>query len=288
MKNYKDWIIEKILLVLGISSIVVLAMIFLFLLKDGLQFFSVVSLKDFLTGDTWLPTSKPASFGILPLLVGSFAVTLVALTIAVPFGLALAIYLGEIASSRTKEILKPTVELLAAIPSVVYGFIGITVIAPAVKSFFNISSGFTLFTGGLILALMALPTIVSIAEDALHAVPGSYKEASLALGASSWETIVHVILPAAKSGLIAAIMLGMGRVIGETMTVLMVTGNAPIIPGSIFESGRTMTATIAAEMGETVHGSTHYYSLFGIGLVLFTITFAINFTADYFVQRQRG
>jgi phosphate transport system permease protein len=214
-------------------------------------------------------------------------VTVGAAIISIPIGVACAIYIAEIAPVKAKEILKAGIELLAAIPSVVLGFIGMITLVPLVKSVFHLPTGLTALSGSIMLAFMAMPTIVSIAEDALYSVPKTYKEGALALGATHWQTIWRVMLPAASSGILAAIMLGIGRVIGETMAVMMITGNAAIMPKSIFMPVRTLTATIAAEMGEAVVGSEHYFALFVIGIVLFIISFAINVTADLFLHRKQ-
>ena len=203
-----------------------------------------------------------------------------------PLGIGVAIYIAEVAPVWLREILKSAIELLAAIPSIVLGFIGIITLAPILKSIFNLPSGLTALAGSIMLAFMAMPTIVSIIEDAIVSVPKSYTEGSLALGATRWQTIYRVILPAASSGILAAVMLGIGRVIGETMAVLMVTGNAAILPTSILQPVRTMTATIAAEMGEAVTGSGHYYALFAIGIILFIISFIINLIADRFLHKK--
>lgn len=271
----------------GGASIFIVALIFFFLAKEGLLLFRSYSPGAFLWGQNWYPISEPPELGILPLILGSLLVTLGAALISVPFGIASAIFIAEVAPSRLKEVLKSGVELLAAIPSVVLGFIGMVTIVPWVKSVFGIPTGLTAFSGSVILAFMAMPTIVSIADDAIHSVPKSYKEAAFALGATRWQTIRRVVLPAASSGIIAAVMLGIGRVIGETMAVMMVTGNAPSMPRGPFYPVRTLTATVAAEMGETVQGSDHYFALFAIGIVLFAITFAVNMTADLFLHRKR-
>lgn len=238
-------------------------------------------------GKSWYPISEPPQFGILPLILGSLLVTLGAAAIAVPLGVASAIYIAEVAPSKIKEALKSGVELLAAIPSVVLGFVGMITIVPWIKHSFHIPTGLTALSGSILLAFMAMPTIVSIAEDALHSVPKIYKEGAYALGATHWQTIYRVALPAASSGIVAAVMLGIGRVVGETMAVMMVTGNAASMPRGLLFPVRTLTATIAAEMGETVQGSGHYFSLFAIGIVLFCITFVINMTADVLLHRKR-
>ncbi len=271
----------------GFASIFIVLLIFFFLAKEGFQLLSTHNLWDFLAGKSWYPISEPPEFGILPLILGSLIVTLGAALIAIPLGIGAAIYIAEVAPGRLKEILKCGVELLAAIPSVVLGFIGLVTIVPWVKAAFKIPTGLTAFSGSVILAFMAMPTIVSIAEDALHSVPKMYKEGAYALGATKWQTIYRVILPSASSGIVAAVMLGIGRVVGETMAVLMITGNSASIPKGFFQPVRTLTATVAAEMGETVQGSEHYYALFAIGIVLFFITFAINMTSDLFLHRRR-
>ena len=282
-----EFLIEKAIILSGLISIVFVGLIFLFLVKEGFSVFKTTSLGSVLLGKEWYPISEPPKFGILPLILGSLLVTLGAAVISVPLGIASAVYISEVASPKIKEFLKSGVELLAAIPSVVIGFIGIMILVPLVKKMFNLPTGLTALTGSIILAFMAMPTIVSIAEDAITSVPKRYKEAALALGATHWQAIYRVIVPAASSGIVASVMLGIGRVIGETMAVMMVTGNAARIPTSIVQPVRTLTATIAAEMGETVQGSDHYFALFTIGIVLFIITFIVNLVADYFLHRER-
>ena len=285
MRKLKEFIIEKLILMCGLASIFFVIIIFLFLLKEGLAVFETVTPSSFIFGKSWYPISEPPQLGILPLILGSLVVTLGAALISVPIGVACAIYIAEVAPLRTKEILKAGIELLAAIPSVVLGFIGMVTLVPWIKTIFNLPTGLTALSGSIMLAFMAMPTIVSIAEDALYSVPKSYKEGSLALGATHWQTIYRVLLPAASSGILAAIMLGIGRVIGETMAVMMITGNAAVLPDSLLQPVRTLTATIAAEMGEAVVGSEHFYALFAIGIVLFIISFAVNVTADLFLHR---
>lgn len=285
-----EFFIERAIFLAGIISIVFVVLIFTFLLKEGLSLFRHYSALSFLFGAKWYPISNPPSFGILPLLLGSLAVTFGAIAMAVPLGIATAIYIAEIAPLWLKEILKTSVEFLAAIPSIVLGFIGLVTLAPFVKKLFHLSTGLTGLSGSIMLAFMAMPTIVSLMEDALTAVPKSYREGALALGATHWQSIWRVVLPAASSGILAGVMLGIGRVIGETMAVMMITGNAATLPTTLLIPMRTMTATIAAEMGEAVHGSDHYFALFAIGIVLFCITFVINMTAGIFIQgkaRQR-
>ncbi len=280
-----EFFIERAIRVAGLSAIVFVGLIFLFLIREGGPAFFQVSPADLLTA-RWYPIE--AHFGLLPLILGSILVTLGAAVIALPLGLATAIFIAEIAPRWAREILKPFVEVLAGIPSVVLGFIGMLVLAPAVRQITGAPTGLTALSGALLLALMALPTIVSVAEDALDAVPRSYRDGALALGVTRWQTIRRVVVPAARSGILTGMMLGIGRAIGETMTVMMVTGNAariPAGPADLFMPVRTMTATIAAEMGEVAQGSTHYHVLFAIGIVLFLISFVVNLTAAAVVFR---
>lgn len=280
-------LIERLIRATGYTAIVTLILIFVFLVKEGFGLFNDASPVSFLTGQNWYPISNPPRFGILPILLGSLWVTAGAVALALPFGIAAAIYLAEVAPPAIRETAKPVVELLASIPSVVIGFVGVAFVAPWIKGVFNLPTGYTALTGAVLLGFMALPTIISLSEDAIRSVPKSHAEASLALGASKWETIIHAVVPAAVPGIVAAAMLGVGRVVGETMAVLMVTGNAGVIPTSLLQPVRTMTATIAAEMGETVFGSPHYEALFAIGLALFAITFAVNLIADLVLRRNR-
>ncbi len=277
---------EFVLGSLASVSLVVLGLVFFFLLREALPLFRHYPAAEFFTGLEWRPTSVEQRFGLVPLLTGSLLVTVGAAVIAVPFGVAVALFVSEVAPARVREFLKPCLELLAAIPSVVYGFIGLTVVSPLLRDVFGLSSGLSALNGSILLAVMALPTIVTLSEDALRAVPESYRAASLAMGASRWETMVHVTLPAARSGVTAAVMLGLGRVIGETMAVLMVTGNAAQITFDIFDSVRTMTATVAAEMAETPWGTPHYHALFSVGATLFMITFAVNMVADFLLRKE--
>jgi phosphate transport system permease protein len=268
-------------------SIIIVVLIFLFLGKEAFPFLEDPGLSALL-GSKWAPVSFiKESFGIYPLLTGSFLITLMATLFSVPVGVLGAVYISEVATYSERELFKPFIELLAGIPSVVLGFFGLVVVAPLIKEIFGLSSGLTALTGALLLALMAIPTIITISEDAIRSVPGSFKEASLALGASKLQTIIRVTVPASLSGIIAAVMLGMGRVIGETMTVLMVTGNAAQVTLSPFESVRTMTATVAAEMGEVPFGSAHYSALFCIGIILLVITFGLNMIAMKVLKRYR-
>lgn len=284
---WKEIAIKGTLAALSAASIIIVLAIFIFLFKEAAPFIREPGLSHLL-GTRWVPVSfVKEQFGMGPLIAGSVWITVMATVIAVPFSVCAAVYVAESAHPFEREILKPAVELLAAIPSVVLGFFGLTVLGPFVKSVFGLSTGLTAFTGALLLALMAIPTMVSISEDALRSVPRSYREASLAVGASEMQTIWRVVTPAALPGIVAAIMLGMGRVIGETMAVLMVTGNAPVITWSPFDSMRTMTATIAAEMGEVTYGSRHYQALFWVGILLLVATFALNIAAQRILKTHR-
>ncbi len=282
--------IRRVFVGAGFFSVIIMGLIVLFLFKEGLGLFSTVSVKDFLFGEFWYPTYDPADYGILPLIMGSVAVTAISSAIAVPLGVGTALYLGEVAGHRTREILKPAVELLASLPSVVLGFVGMVVIAPLMQQWWDIPTGLNVLNASMMLAIMAIPTIASISEDALHAVPKDLIEASLALGATRLETLTRVIIPGAMSGMGTGVILGMSRAMGETMVVLMVAGGAAQIPTSIFESVRPLPATIAAEMGETPFGSEHYHALFAIGIVLFLLTLGFNLVAAYISQRfqQKG
>ncbi len=271
----------------GYSAIVFVGMIFVFLLLEGLPAIQKVSLKT-LFSSRWYPIED--YFGLLPLIGGSIIITLGAILIAVPFGIGTAVYLSEIAPRWIRELMKPFIEILGGLPSVVLGFLGMLVLSPFLRNLLELPTGLTALAGSILLGGIAIPTVVSIAEDALDAVPKSFRDASLAIGATEWQTIWRVTLPAARSGVLTAIMLGIGRAIGETMTVMMVTGNAPILPKGIsdlFSPVRTMTATIAAEMGEVASGSVHYHVLFLIGIVLFLISLVVNITASAVVFRQK-
>lgn len=248
-----------------------------------------ISVVDFLTGKEWIPTATPApQFGVLPLILGTLWVSIFAILIALPLGLGVAIYLSELAGERTRKILKPTIELLAGIPSVVYGFFGLVVFVPLIQKTLGLAVGETALAGSLILAIMALPTIITIAEDAMRNTPKTMREASLGLGATHWQTIYRVIIPYASSGISAAVVLGIGRAIGETMAVLMVTGNAAVMPHSLLEPIRTIPATIAAELGEAPSGGTHYQALFLLGSILFIITLAISISAEMISKQQKN
>lgn len=281
----KEKIIRKILLFFAFSSILFLTGIIIVLFNEGAPIFSKVGLFDFLFGTEWYPTYDPPGFGIFNLLSASLVVTIGAMVLAVPFGVASAVYISYILPKKYKNIVKPTVEMLAGVPSVIYGLFGMKILGPFLQDIFGLPTGLTALTAMIMLGIMALPTIVSLAEDAITAVPKSFRDASLALGGNRLETMVRVILPTASSGIVTAIILGMGRAIGETMTVLMVAGGAALFPSNILKPVRPMTATIAAEMGEAPVGSTHYQALFGIAIVLFLITLAFNIFADIAQQR---
>jgi phosphate transport system permease protein len=269
------------------ASIVTLSLIVVFLFMEGLPIFGKVSLQDFIFGRYWYPTYDPPDFGIFPLIIASLSVTLVASLISIPLGVMTALYLAEIASTRLREIVKPIVELLAALPSVVIGFFGMVVVAPFLQETFNLATGLNLFNASLMLAFMSVPTICSISEDAIFSVPKELKEASLALGATHWETIWRVIVPASISGISTAVILGMSRAIGETMVVLMVAGGAAMIPTSIFDPVRPLPASIAAEMAEAPFRGDHYYALFATGIVLFGFTLLFNLVADHVSNKYR-
>jgi phosphate transport system permease protein len=285
----KEKAVEWFFLINGLIVVLVLAGIFILLLTTAAPGFKEVSIKEFLSSPVWNPTAMTTpSYGIVSMLVGTVIVTVGALLIAIPLGIGTAAYLSDIASPRVREISKPVIEILAGIPSVVLGFLGIVLIGPMIARVFGLPNGLNALNGAILLAIMALPTIVSISEDALNSVPRSYQQASLALGATKWQTIILVKIPAALSGILASCMLGMGRAIGETMTVLMATGCAAAMPHSFLDPVRTMTATIAIELGEVAYGTTHYYALFGIGLVLFIITFAVNMISDVVLQKYQN
>jgi phosphate transport system permease protein len=287
-----DWYIDKAIQVLvficGISAIVFIVGIFVFITKEGYAFIWKMDWTEFFTTPYWFPSDEDApEYGILALIAGTASVTGLAMIVAIPFSLGGAIFIAEFATGKTREFLKVLVELLAAIPSVVWGFIGLTIMNPLIIQIFDVPVGLTVLNAGLILGLMAAPIMTSIAEDALKAVPDRYREAAEAMGATRWQMIVQVILPAAKNGLLGAVLLGVGRGFGETMAVLMATGHSVNIPDSVFDSVRALTATIAAELGETAVGSDHYQALFAIGIFLFIITFIINLTADLIVRGVR-
>jgi len=274
-------------LLIALFSITVLFLIVVFLFIEGIPIFDHVTVKEFVLGKYWYPTDEPADFGIFPLILGSLCVTLLSGIMAIPMGIMTAVYLAEIASPKVAEIVKPIVELMASMPSVVIGFFGMVVVAPFIQQLFNIPVGLNMFNASLMLAFMAVPTICSISEDAIFSVPAALKEASFALGATHFETIVKVIIPASLSGICTAVILGLSRAIGETMVVLMAAGGAAMIPGSVFDPVRPLPASIAAEMAEAPFGSEHYHALFAIGIVLFVFTFMFNLVADYISYKFR-
>ena len=283
--NLLETIITYLIKISGYSAIIFVGVIFLFLMGEGLPAIIEIPLGN-LFGSRWYPIED--IFGIIPLFGGSLIVTIAAAIFAIPIGIGTAVFISEVAPRWTRDVLKPLVEMLGGLPSVVLGFLGILILAPYLRRLLDLPTGLTALAGGILLGGISIPTIVSVAEDALDAVPRSYRDAALALGATRWQTIWRVTLPAARSGVLTAVMLGIGRTIGETMTVMMVTGNAPVLPfnlGAIFHPVRTMTATIAAEMGEVASGSTHYHVLFFIGIVLFLISLGINVTASAVVFR---
>lgn len=277
---WSEFIVTRLIQLAGYSSILFVSLILLFLLREGVPALFEVPLKTLLS-TRWYPIEN--YFGILPLIYGTVLVTFGAALVGVPFGIGTAVYISEIAPQWAREVLKPLVEILAGLPSVVLGVLGILVLSPDLRVFLNLPTGLTAFTGSLLLGAISIPTIVSVSEDALNTVPRSYREASLALGATHWQTIWHTTVPAARSGILTAVMLGIGRSMGETMAVMMVTGNAPEMPASLnalFLPIRTMTATIASEMGEVANGSTHYHVLFLVGIILFLIALVVNVTAS--------
>jgi phosphate transport system permease protein len=282
-----DAVVQGFIQASGWLAIVVLAAIFTFLAVNSLKSVQEVGLWTMISGTDWYPTSTPPSYGFLPAEVGSLWVAGVALVLSVPIAILAAIYLSEFAGGRLKEITKSVVEFMAAVPSVVLGLLGLVYIAPTVQRVFQLQSGLTALTAGVVVGVMCLPTIISISEDALHAVPVDLRQASLALGNTRWETTYKVTVPAASSGIFAAVMLGLGRAIGETMVVLILAGNSGLIPTSPLQAARTLTGTIAQEMGEVARGSMHFSVLFAMGLVLFAITFVINLAADIVLERQQ-
>jgi len=280
-RKFKEIIIKNVFAFFAFLSVLLLGLIVAFLFREGVPLFKNVSIYDFIFGTAWYPTYDPPEYGIWPLIVGSLLVTFFACLIAVPLGILSAIYISEIAPASVKEILKSVIELLAGLPSVVLGFFGMVIVAPWLQETFDLPTGLNIINASVMLAIMAIPTISSISEDALYSVSREFKEASYALGATKYETIIRVIMPAALSGISTAVILGMARAIGETMVVLMVAGGAAAIPESIFDSVRPMPASIAAEMGEAPFRSGHYHALFATGIVLFFITLAFNLIADY-------
>ncbi len=283
---YQDKAVAAIVFAGGVSAIVFILAIFIFIAKEGTGFIlHTLDLKEFLTSPAWRPTSeRQPTYGTLALILGTASVTGLAMVVAVPFSLGAAIFIGEFAKGKLRESLKILVELLAAIPSVVWGFIGLSILNSLIIRVFHVPVGLNVLNAGIILALMAAPVITTIAEDALKAVPDTYREAAEAMGATRWQIVVKVVLPAAKNGLLGAVLLGVGRAFGETMAVLMASGHSINIPHSVFDSVRALTATIAAELGETARGSDHYRALFTLGILLFAVTFIINLAADVFVR----
>jgi phosphate transport system permease protein len=279
-----DWFFKQIFKATGFITLALLGGIFFMLVYNSFSFFAEISPLDFFTGIQWDPDNK---YSILPLLVSTLFVAVGSMIIAVPLGILTAAYLSEVAPKKVQTILKPVIEMLAAIPSVAIGFLGIVLLGPGISKLFGIQNGLNALNGSILLAIMALPTIITISEDAINAVPKSHREASLALGADKWETLFKITIPAALPGLIAAVLLGLGRALGETMTVLMATGNASAIPRGFLDSVRTITATIAIEMGEVPYQTTHYFALFAIAGILFLISLGINFLGEYFANRLR-
>lgn len=286
-RQQKERFIRNLFFGIALASITILFLIVLFLFMEGVPIFKVVSVKDFLFGTYWYPTADPPDFGIFPLVMASIAVTALSSALSIPLGVMTAIYLAEVASYRLRELVKPIVELLAALPSVVIGFFGMVIVAPFLQNVFGIATGLNLFNASLMLAFMSIPTICSLSEDAIYSVSQEIKEASLALGATHWQTIYRVIIPASLSGITTAIILGMSRAIGETMVVLMVAGGATLIPTSIFDPVRPMPASIAAEMAEAPFRSDHYYALFATGIVLFCFTLIFNMIADHIAHKYK-
>lgn len=271
----------------GMSVLVLLGGILAMLIYNSFAFFLDVKPLEFITGMEWNPTASLPKYGMFPLILSTSLVTLGAMLIAIPLGIGTAAFISEYAGTRLKNILKPTIEMLAAVPSVVIGFLGIVLVSPSIAKLADLPNGLNALNGAILLAVMALPTIITVAEDAIHAVPKTYKEASYGIGATKWQTLTKVILPAASPGIISAVMLGVGRAIGETMTVLMATGNASLIPHGFFDSVKTMTATIAIEMGEVPYQTTHYYGLYALATVLFFMTLLANILGEYFINRFR-
>jgi phosphate transport system permease protein len=285
-KIIKEWLIEKTIWICGVSAILFVFAIFFFVFREGAAYlFHGLNFRQFFTSIEWYPSSQSnIRYGALALITGTFSITLLAMSIAVPFGLGAAIYISEFCSPKMKETFKIVIELLAAIPSVVWGFIGLTIMNSLIIRLFHTPLGLNMLNGGLILALMSVPIIVYIGEDELKAVPDYYREAGLALGTTRWQMIYRVLLPAARNGLLAAVLLGVGRAVGETMAVLMATGHSIRIPKGLLDPVRTLTATIAAELGESPVHSEHYQVLFIIGILLFLITFVVNLTADFIIK----
>lgn len=282
---YADKLAQVLVFAGGVSAIVFVAGIFVFVTKEGLAFvFGTLDVREFFASIAWRPTSNNPTYGALALIAGTASVTGLAMLFSVPLALGAAVYIGEFATGKTRETLKVLVELLAAIPSVVWGFVGVSIMNPLIIRTFDVPLGLSALNAGVILGLMAAPIMATIAEDALKAVPDGYREAAEALGATRWEVVWRVVVPASRNGLLAAVLLGVGRGFGETMAVLMASGHAINLPTSPFDSVRALTATIAAELGDTAYGSDHYGSLFTLGILLFAVTFVVNLVADVVVR----
>lgn len=288
LRHTADRVARGVFMVAALLGVIVLLGILVFLFAYGVRAFKEIPVFRFLLGTVWNPDAYGTKqYGLIPLLWGSFLTTLIALLIAVPFGIASALFIAERLKGKVRVVVKTVVELFAGFPSVVLGFFGLVVLAPVITQVFHVSSGLNLLNTSLLLAAMSLPTIISVSDDALRVVPHSYREAAYALGATPWTTALRIILPAARSGILAACMLGFGRAVGETMVVLMVAGNAPILTKSLFEPVRTITSTIAIELGESSFGSGHFYSLFALGAVLFLITLGTNLLAESLIKREK-
>jgi phosphate transport system permease protein len=287
MTKIKEKLYKWLFAILAFASLLFLVGIVIVLFKEALPIFKKIKALEFLFGKFWYPTYDPPEFGIFPLILSSLWVSVGAILVCVPLGVGSALYLNELANRRQKAILKPLVEILASIPSIVYGFFGMAVLAPFLQDLLHLPIGLCAFTASLTLGIMATPTVCSIAEDALSYVPKAFREASFAVGANRWQTLVKVVIPAAGSGISTAVILGMSRAIGETMTVLMVAGGAAVIPKSFFDPVRPMTSAIAAEMGEAPMGSDHFHALFAIALILFLITFVFNVIAEAISRKYR-
>ena len=285
LHRIKELVIEMIIRLCGISAVVFVFGIFYFVFREAAPLlFGGLDIQQLLGSSDWYPDSSNPRYGAFALIAGTFSVTLLAMVIAVPLGLGAAVFVSEFTKGRTREVLKVVIELLAAIPSVVWGFIGLVILNPIIIDLFDTPIGLNVLNGAILLALMSVPIMVSIGEDALKAVPDSYREAAEAMGATRWQVTWRVLIPAARNGLLAAVLLGVGRAVGETMAVLMATGHAVHVPDSPLDSVRTITATIAAELGETAQGSPHYRVLFVLGSLLFLLTFLVNLTADLVIR----
>ncbi|RKY14105.1 MAG: phosphate ABC transporter permease subunit PstC [Planctomycetota bacterium] len=288
LSRLKEKAIHFLLFLTAFSVVVILAGIFVMLVLNAIRAFKDVGFFDFFFGTRWNPSAYgEPSYGIVQMIVSTFMTTLGAMLIAVPLGVGAAAYIAEVAKPKVREVLKPAIEILSGIPSVVIGFLGIVLVGPLIADVFGLTSGLNALNGSILLAVMALPTIISVSEDTIRAVPSEYKEASYALGASRWTTLVRVTIPAAFQGIAASVVLGIGRAVGETMTVLMATGNATAMPHGFLDSVRTLTATIAIELGEVPYGTAHYYALFAVGAVLFIITLGINLVAEMITAKHR-